>query len=163
MKKICYPKYSYIIYFILSIVLMLFSTFPLFVNTGEKMIYKLVWIITMIIMSFLLLIAGLLNYQTYTIISKKIIVRNAFRVIIELDLDKIVYEVVELNTYFSWIISIPKKWICIYKKSEKLVRFTSGCSNKKGKQRLQIIYSDISIKELTKNNVEQLKQINIEK
>ena len=49
---------------------------------------------------------------------------------------------IELQTYFSWVASINRKWICIYDNSKYIPKFKSGCSNGKKYKRIQVIYSN---------------------
>lgn len=72
---------------------------------------------------------------------------------VEIDLKEAVYDVVELDTYFSWVVSMPKKWICIYNKNGDCERFKKGFSNKKNIQRIQIIYSKQALSELKRRNI----------
>lgn len=156
MKKKCYPKYSYMLYLFLSIICIVLSILPLFIKTNEEYIYIILWGGSMILFAFLFFIGFLFNMQYYRIIDNKIVIYNTFGKINEIDLCNAVYEVAELNTYFSWVISISKKWICIYKKRRFYDKFKSGCSNKKNKEGIQIIYSDDLMLELRNRNVEQL-------
>lgn len=153
MKKQCYPKYSYMIFFILAFLTMLLSILPLLIKTNDDVIYKLIWSVSMLILSILLFIGGLYYRQFYEIIDENIILSNSFGIMTKIDLNKAIYEIKELDTYFSWAISIPKKWICIYEKEKKYMKFKSGCSNKKNDFKMQIIYSEELLSKLKKMNV----------
>ena len=107
----------------------------------------------MVILSILMLVGFLSYYQFYYFVENKIVVNNLFGKIIEIELSNAKYEVVELETYFSWITSIPRKWICIYDNNHFYEKFTVGCSNKKNKHRVQIIFSNELELELKNRNV----------
>ena len=102
---------------------------------------------------FLLYFRTLQLTRIYEIIDENIILSNSFGIMTKIDLNKAIYEIKELDTYFSWAISIPKKWICIYEKEKKYMKFKSGCSNKKNDFKMQIIYSEELLSKLKKRNV----------
>ena len=88
----------------------------------------------------ILFIGGLYYRQFYEIIDGNIILSNSFGIMTKIDLSKAVYEIKEFGTYFSWAISIPKKWICIYDKEKQYTKFKSGCSNKKRLQNANYLF-----------------------
>ncbi len=138
-KKInSYPKYSYIIFLIISLILLILSTCPLFLWTDTKLIIKLLWSSIMIIFSLISFLCFLYFKQILIITKNSLILRNIFGQINEISFDKYYYEIRELPTFFSWSVSIKKKWICIYEDSS-IPKFTYGCSNSKKYNRIQVI------------------------
>lgn len=85
---------------------------------------------------------ALKQMQTFELKDNVITIRTAFGVLIEMDLKNVTIEIVELDTYFSWVTIIQKKWICFYEKNRKIDKFKHGCSNKRNEHRMQIIYSE---------------------
>ena len=149
MKTRCYPKYSYITFIVLSIIMFVFSIAPLIIKTNEDMIVKASWSLIMLIMSMIFMISSIQYMQYYYIDGNYIVVKSAFGTIMKLNASNIQISIETLPTYFSWIVSIDKKWICIYDKSlqnEYLFKFQSGCSNNKKLKRIQIIYNEKNIK-----------------
>ena len=74
-----------------------------------------------------------------------IIVKSAFGTIIKLDALNVHISIETLPTYYGWIVSVEKKWICIYDNSlrnNSSCKFQSGCSNGKKIKRIQIVYND---------------------
>ena len=153
MKLKCYPRYSYALYYCLSIVCVLLSVLPLFINRNEDIIYKLLWSGIMALFAIVFFLVGLSFCQTCLVKGNLIILKNSFGKMVEIDLKEAVYDVVELDTYFSWVVSMPKKWICIYNKNGDCERFKKGFSNKKNIQRIQIIYSKQALSELKRRNI----------
>lgn len=103
----------------------------------------------MLIMSVIFMISSIQNMQYYYIDGNYIVVKSAFGTIMKLDAFNIQVSIETLPTYFSWIGSVEKKWICIYDKSlqnDNSLRFKSGCSNNKKLKRIQIIYNDMNKK-----------------
>lgn len=123
---------------------------PLLFKTDDKLWVVIVWIFLMAFFSTTMLIAGINFMQFFIIENEAIIIRNIFGIIEEIKISNADIIVQNLDTYFSLVVSIPKKWICIYDKSSNCEKFKSGCSNKRGKHRIQIIYSD-EYMELLKN------------
>lgn len=156
MKKMCYPKYSYIIFYCLSLVSIVFAVLPFFIATDEIIWFRLIWSCSMCLLSLALLLGGLSFTQIYNIVENKIIVSNPFGKVAEIDLNYAVYEIKNLDTYFSWVVSVPIKWICIYENKQLFERFNMGCSNKKNKKRLQIIFSDYLLSELKNRNLKDI-------
>lgn len=140
MKKRCYPKYSYYIFFALSLVMIIFSFFPLLFFTDDELVYKIVWSIMTSIGGLTMLIAAIINMQYYIIKDGVIMVICFGFIINKLKLNNCKFEVEVLPTYFSWITSIKEKWICIYANDEKnLKHFKIGCCNKRKEKRIQIV------------------------
>ena len=149
MKTRCYPKYSYIAFIVLSIIMFVFSIAPLIIKADEDIIAKTSWSLIMAIMGVIFIIASIQYMQYYYVDGNYIVVKAAFGTIMKLDALNIQISIETLPTYFSWIVSIDKKWICIYDKilqNENLFKFQSGCSNNKKLKRIQIIYNEKNIK-----------------
>lgn len=155
MKKKCYPKYAYYIYYLLSSVIFLFSIGPWIINTNDLLSIKISCSITMLVFSLLLFFSALWNGQFYTIDKGFIVCKNCFCVIQKISIEDAICIIQELPTYFNWMTSTSKKWICIYCKNSNF-RFETGCSNSRKKKGIQIIYTD--------NNyelIDKLCQVNI--
>ena len=145
MKKRCYPRYSYIMFIILSILMFIFSTGPMFFKTNENVVIKIVWSLIMLLLGVVFLISAMWYMQYYYFEDDKLIVKTIFGKVVELDTRHVQVDIETLPTYFSWVIAIDKKWICIYDKNSLNInfdKFESGCSNRKGIKRIQIIYSE---------------------
>lgn len=137
----CYPKYAHCIFYIFSGILIFFSVGPWIINTDDLLFVKISWTIIMSIFSILLFFAALWFQQFYIIENGYIICKNCFGKIQEISIENALCIIQELPTYFNWMASINKKWICIYCK-DSAFRFKSGCSNSRKKRGIQIIYSD---------------------
>lgn len=137
----CYPKYAHCVFYILSGILVFFSIGPWIINTDDVLSIKITWTIIMSILSILLLFASLWFQQFYIIENGYIKCKNCFGKIQEILIETALFTIQELPTYFNWMDSINKKWICIYCKDSDF-RFKSGCSNSRKKRGIQIIYSD---------------------
>ena len=145
MKTRCYPKYSYIAFGVLSIVMFFFSIAPLIIKTNDDMIVKASWSLIMLIMGVIFMIASIQYMQYCYIDGNYIIVKSAFGTIIKLDALNVHISIETLPTYYGWIVSVEKKWICIYDNSlrnNSSCKFQSGCSNGKKIKRIQIVYND---------------------
>lgn len=116
MKK-CYPKYAYYIYYLLSGVIFLFSIGPWIINTNDLLSIKISCSITMLVFSLLLFFSALWNGQFYTIDKGFIVCKNCFCVIQKISIEDAICIIQELPTYFNWMTSTSKKWICIYCKT----------------------------------------------
>ena len=151
MKKRCYPKYSYIIFFALSIIMLLFAMGPLVIKTEESLEIKILFSSVMLLFSLLMLIGGICYLQYFIIENNTIYVKSLFGIIIKLDLNNVKAYVEILPTYFSWITNIDVKWICIYDNHLNILsKFKCGCSNKKNKKRIQIVFNEENIKLIEK-------------
>lgn len=144
MKKRCYPKYCYILYIILSIVMFIFSLGPLFIKTDDEKVIGIIWSIIMLTFGIFFVISALYSLQYFYIDNDYIIVKSCFGIIEKINIKHAIISVENLPTYFSWIITTNKKWICIYGNSDlsNQSKFKTGCSNKKNQDKVQIIYSD---------------------
>ena len=156
MRKMCYPKYSYIIFYCLSLVSIVFGVLPFFIGTNENIWIRLIWSGSMWLSFLTSLLGGLFYTQTYEIVENRIIVRNPFGKVTEIDLNCAIYEIKNLDTYFSWAVSISKKWICIYENKQFFEIFNRVCLNKKNKKRIQIIFSDYLLRELKNRNLKDI-------
>ena len=67
MKKRCYPKYSYIIFFILAFVMLLFSIGPLIIKTEDGLGIKILFSSIMIFFSLMMTVGGILYLQYFYI------------------------------------------------------------------------------------------------
>lgn len=144
MKKRCYTQYSYAIWFILAGVMLLFSFGPLLIWTDEAIASKITWCIIMLLFCVVFCISGIHHMQFFYFEEGCLVVKSAFGVINKLDINNSVVYIEVLPTYSSWAISVDEKWICIYDKSISnniRHRFKSGCANKKGFPKVQIVYS----------------------
>ena len=152
MKKRCYPKYSYISFFVLATVLLLFSIGPLVIKTDEAMGIKILFSSVMAFFSLMMTLAGILYLQYFYIENNIIYVKSGFGIITKLDLNNAKAYIEILPTYFSWVTSIDEKWICIYDNSLNILsKFKSGCSNKKNKKRIQIMFSQENLEIIEKH------------
>lgn len=152
MKKRCYPRYSYIIFIVLSTIMLLFSLLPLFIETGETIVIKIIWSIIMLVFCLIFIICAMHNLQYFYIEDDVIIVRSVFGVLTKINIIDVQAYIEILPTYFSWITTREKKWICLYAQNDfdRLSKFKTGCSNKKAHNRIQIIYSEENKKILEK-------------
>lgn len=145
MKNRCYTKYSYIIWFVLAVIMLIFSLGPLFIRTNDSNIFRMIFSISMFLFCTVACTTGIHYMQFFYFEDGYLIVKSAFGVINKLDINKSVAYIEVLPTYSSWFISIDEEWICIYDKSiSNNIRhkFKSGCANKKKHQKVQIVYSD---------------------
>lgn len=150
MEKIeVYPKYIKYQSLIISLILLLFSFGPLVIKTDEGLHIKLIWSFSMIFLSVLCCFGFLWLDQTLLIEEDELILKNHFCIIKKLRKKDIFMQTVELPTYSSWIISINKKWICIYEKDKYIPKFKNGCNNSKKFDRIQVIFSDSNYKLLS--------------
>lgn len=88
---------------------------------------------------------GIQYMQVFYFEDGYLIVKSAFGLINKLDINNSVAHIEVLPTYSSWVVSVDEKWICIYDKSISnniRHRFKSGCANKKGLRKAQIVYSN---------------------
>lgn len=145
MKTRCYAKYSYVIWFVLAGIMLIFSLGPLLIWTDETMAFNMIWSISMFSFCVFFCISGIHHMQFYCFEDGCLIVKSAFGEIVKLDTNSSIAYIETLPTYSSWIVSLDEKWICIYDKSianNVLYRFKSGCANKKKQKKVQIIYSE---------------------
>ena len=145
MKKRCYTQYSYVIWFILAGIMLVFSFGPLLIWADEAIASKLAWCIIMLLFCVVFCISGIHHMQFFYFEESCLVVKSAFGEIVKLDTQNSVAYIEVLPTYSSWAISVDEKWICIYDKSiANSIRhkFKSGCANKKRHQRVQIVFSE---------------------
>ena len=144
MKKRCYPKYSYLFFMVFSVIFFICSIAPLFIETNDVIIVKVFWSFTMAVLCLICIMASIHNLQYFYVEGDHIVVKSAFGTIMKMNFNNVMVNVESLPTYYSWSLSVDKKWICIYDKNslnEGLSKFKSGCSNNKRYNRIQIIYS----------------------
>lgn len=145
MKTRCYPKYSYISFGVISIVMFIFSLAPFIIKTNDEMIAKAAWSFIMLLMGVIFMIASIQHMQYCYIDGNYIVLRSAFGTIMKLEALNVHISIETLPTYYSLVISGEEKWICLYDSSLLNVssfKFQSGCSNNKKLKRIQIIYTD---------------------
>lgn len=156
MVKKCYPKGTYCSLLAISIILIILIFFLIMFEI------KIPFLIEFILNSILYFIAcvffklGMAYYQSYFIIGDKLILGDGLGEVTEIDLNNATYEVVELKTRFLLFFKLTQTWICVYEKKEQIERFHKGCSNKKNKRRIQVIYSEEFLSELEKREVEKI-------
>lgn len=156
MKNRCYPKYSYIVFIILAMIMFMFSIAPLFIETTEGIIIKITWSVLMFLLGIVFIIAAIQHMQYYYFDNNHVIVKSLFGTIVKLNIEKVQVYIEILPTYFSWVMSVERKWICIYDESiigNFLYRFKSGCSNRRKYKRIQIVFNESN----EKNIVQYLK------
>ena len=145
MKTKCYPKYSYVSFIALSVIALVFSICPFIIKTNDDIVTKIIWSLIMLLFGVIFIIASIQYMQCYYIDGNDVVVKSAFGIIMKLNALNVEVCVESLPTYSSWVLSVDKKWICIYDKSLTnlgLSKFKSGCSNNKRFKRIQIIYTD---------------------
>lgn len=145
MKNRCYPKYSYIIFIFLSIVLFVFSIAPAFIGEKEDVLFKVIWSASMFVIGVFCAIGAIHNMQYFYFESDYIIIKSLFGEIVKLNIKTVQAYIERLPTYSSWVTSINEEWICIYDEKISdccLHKFKSGCSNKKKHKRVQIFFTE---------------------
>ncbi len=144
-KMKCYPKYAYVIYFILSAVLFLFSLVPVLITSNDTVVIKLVWSLSMLVVSVIMLLGAMHNMQHYDFEQGHIVVRSIFGIMVRIKTEDACAYIETLPTYQSWTGTVSMQWICIYDRSMPrniFTKFQHGCSNSRKKKRIQIIYSE---------------------
>ena len=119
MKGRCYPKYSYIIFYVLSIVLLIFALAPIFIGRNDNIYIRIGWSVFMFSSSIICFFGALMQMQTFELKDNVITIRTAFGVLLEMDLKNATIEIVELDTYFSWVTIIQKNGFVSMKKIER--------------------------------------------
>ena len=145
MKNRCYAKYSYVIWFVLGAIMLMFSLGPLLIRTSDPTTIKVIWSSSMFLLCMVACAIGIQYMQFFYFEDGYLIVKSAFGLINKLDINNSVAHIEVLPTYSSWVVSVDEKWICIYDKSISnniQHRFKSGCANKKGFRKAQIVYSN---------------------
>lgn len=127
--------------------MLLFSVGPLIIKTEEGLKIKILFSSIMIFFSLMMTVGGILYLQYFYIENNILYVKTLFGTITKLDLNNARAYIELLPTYFSWITSIDVKWICIYDNNLNILsKFKSGCSNKRNKKRIQIVFNEENIK-----------------
>lgn len=157
-KNRCYPKYSYIVSFILATILLVFALGPIFIKTDDELYIKLIWSIFMFIFSLVIFINALILMQYYVIEDGRITVKTIFGTIISLNMSKCSLMIQNLPTFSSWIGVTYKKWICIYLRNNTVPLFKKGCCNNRKFKRIQIIYSKKNSAILSQNLESDIKK-----
>lgn len=157
MKKKCYSNYLIIVYSFFSILDSIIAI-VIWINISDDLLPKLFFCGFMILCSIIFLIVALYYRQYYQIIGNNIILSNSFGKMEVIDLNKAVYEVLDLPSYSSWTSYIYLKWICIYEK-DHIKQFKQGFDNKKNKHRIQIAYSSDILQELESRKVKSLSKL----
>ena len=147
MKNRCYPKYTYIVNFVLSVFCLSLAVASLFIN--ESLPIKIICSVGMLSFSVITLIMALRNMQYFYFADGYLTVKWAFGEIVRLEVSNTVARIEKLITYSSRprkaylskeTVSVYDTWICIYDKSIRNRperRFISGCSNSKKAKRIQ--------------------------
>ena len=146
MKKInCYSRYASYVYLIILIVSIIVGVLPFVLfKENESGIFKIVWIF---IIAFCLSISifGFFHHRQYlSVEDEKIVLRNSFCKMKELDINNCYYEVCKLPGYYGRIY-LDESWICIYESGETR-KFKHGFSNSKRYLRIQLICNENSLK-----------------
>lgn len=143
MEKInCYSRYTYNLFLVLSAMFLLIAVFPFVLFSNETLSMKIIWLISMMILSIIMFYSYLYHKQTLVCFKEKLILSNPFGVIQTLEPKNSTIEIVKLPTEFSWVGVSKKKWICIYDKNSISNKFKTGVSNSKKYLRIQILHND---------------------
>lgn len=156
-KNRCYPKYSYIVSFIIATILLVFALGPIFIKTDDELYIKLIWSIFMFIFSLVIFINGLILMQYYVIEDGKITVKTIFGTIISLNMSECSLMIQNLPTYSGNRVTY-KKWLCIYLRNNNVPLFKKGCCNNRKFNRIQIIYSKKNSAILSQNLESDIKK-----
>lgn len=125
--------------------MLMFSLGPLLIRTSDPTTIKVIWSSSMFLLCMVACAIGIQYMQVFYFEDGYLIVKSAFGLINKLDINNSVAHIEVLPTYSSWVVSVDEKWICIYDKSISnniRHRFKSGCANKKGFRKAQIVYSN---------------------
>ena len=141
MKNRCYPKYQYVLSFVLAAVLLMFALGPIVIKTDDKLYIKIIWSSVMFAFSIFSIIYALILMQYYVIEDGKIIVKSVFGPIVSLELSNCFLQIQNLLTD-GRSVKRYKLWLCIYLKGNSSPIFTKGNCNSKKHKRIQIIYSE---------------------
>ena len=105
----------------------------------------------MVFFSLIMLLGGMLYLQYFYIENNILYVKSIFGIITKLELSNAKAYIEVLPTYYSWVSSIDVKWICLYDNNLNILsKFKSGCSNKKNKKRIQIVFNQDNIEIIEK-------------
>ncbi len=136
-KNRCYPKYSYILGFVLAGILLIFALGPIFIETDDELYIKIIWSTAMFFFAITMCFCALWYKQYYVIENDKIIVKSVFGMIVSLELSKCFLIIQRLRTdRYSF-----NEWLCVYENGN-VPLFTRGYSNKSKYKRIQIIDSE---------------------
>ena len=115
----------------------------IFFKEQENVIFKVLWII---IVAFFVCfsIFIIFHYRQYLYVkNSKLILKNSFSKIKELNINDCYYEVTRLQSYFSRKY-IFDNWICIYSLDE-MNKFKCGFSNGKKFKGIQLTYNESTL------------------
>jgi len=143
MKKInCYSKYTCNLYLAISLMLLILAALPVIIFKDDSQPLKLVWTISMLLFSVVMIYAYFYHKQILIYTNNKLVLRNPFGVMQILEPKKCIVEITSLPTEYSWVRNSNKKWICIYEKNDTIEKFKTGISNNKKHSRIQVIYNE---------------------
>ena len=142
MKKInCYSKIASLICLVIFLISLIVGILPFFLfKAQEAKIFIAVWII---IFAFNILFSAFcfFHYRQYLYVKNgKIILRNTFFKIKELDINDCYYEVSRLLSQYGRGY-MSENWICIYTNKETKF-FKYGFTNSNKYERIQLIYTE---------------------
>ena len=121
MKKInCYSKYTCNLYLAISLMLLILAALPVIIFKDDSQPLKLVWTISMLLFSVVMIYAYFYHKQILIYTNNKLVLRNPFGVMQILEPKKCIVEITSLPTLYSWVRNSNKKWICIYEKMIQL-------------------------------------------
>ena len=141
-KNRCYPKYSYVILFVLAALMFLFALGPIFIYTNEELYIKIIWSAVMFSFFVIAIIGAMHSMQYYEIKNDEIIVKSILGTIVKLRIPDCYLIIQNLPTFSSSTAIVYKQWICIYLKNNQRTLFKKGCNNSKKHKRIQIIYTE---------------------
>lgn len=151
MRKInCYSKYAYCVYLLLLFLIIIIGTIPLVIfKDTDFNIFKILWICLMIFCA-IVSIYGFFHHLQYLLVkNNKLILKNFFTILKEMDIDNCFYEITDLPTYIGRRY-INGKWICIYPRNQDIIKFKVGVSNSKKFNRIQLIYNEKNLEFISK-------------
>jgi len=146
LKLKVYSNYMFISFLIISVLCIGLGLFSIIYYSSEFKIAKFILLVLSNLVGIPLLIySGYLN-QTLYIKDDCLTLKNIYKTMVVIKKDEILkIDIQELPTYYSWIKTIYKKYICIYSKTDN-EKFTRGSTNKSGNKRIQLFHSDIKYK-----------------
>ena len=127
--------------------LLLLFLVSLIIKTEEGLEIEILFNSMMIFFSLMMTVGGILNLQYFYIENNILYVKSLFGTITKLDLNNARAYIELLPTFYSWVTTTYMKWICIYDNNLNILsKFKWGCSNKKNKKRIQIVFNEENIK-----------------
>ena len=151
MKMRCYSNYTYYLPLGLCFALLAFAFMPFLFFKNDSITWKIVWSVSMTLFSAIMFFSFLFHKQVIILSSEKIVLKNTFGIMQQLNPKNCLIEINRLPTEYSWATGTTrKKWICIYEKSNEVVRFKSGVANGRKHQRIQAIFNDRNVSILKK-------------